>query len=257
MRGKEFLISGLVLIILTGGVIPHVYAVNYGIGVNPNEELVWVCKVCNNAEMDSILGSDWDSMGIFTNLSRGTKMKWKINTAEINDTVSSIEYYIWFWNLKDDWGVNDNSSQINFFVDPNDYPENYNFLNFTSFVPFWFPIPVGEYIGGLSLNLNLWYNVDNRVLPTLNVVIPKDDISPGYPNKEISIIAIYNDRGVLSSYKLYGEGNTVIIDIALEDLPFYVIPSLIGLFIAFSLGTIFYILKRKGILRRIIKNQVN
>ncbi len=245
MKGKAFLIGCLVLIVLTGGIIPNVYAVNYGIGVKPNEELVWVCKVSNNAEIDSIFGSDWDGLGIFTNLSRGTKMKWKINTAEINDTVSSIEFDIWFWSLKNEWGANDNSSQINFFVDPNDYSENYNFLSFTSLVPFWFPIPVGEYIGSLSLNLNVWYDIDNRVLPTLNVDISKDDISPGYPNKEINIIAIYNDRGILSSYKLYGKGNIVIIDIALEDLPFYVIPSLIGLFVAFSLGINFYILKKK------------
>ena len=257
LKENKILLGCLLVFIFISGIISNVYALNYGIGVNQNDELVWKCKVSNNYEIDLIFGSEWDSSGIFTNLSRGTKMKWKINTAEINDTVSSIEYDIWFWSLKDDWGVNDNSSQINFFVDPKEYSENYNFLNFTSLVPFWFPIPVGEYIGGLSLNLSTWYDVDNRVLPTLNVHIPKDDISPGYPNKEISIIAIYNDRGVLSSYKLYGEGNTVIIDIALEDLPFYVIPSLIGLFIAFSLGTIFYILKKKGILRRIIKSQVN
>jgi hypothetical protein len=226
--------------------ISNVYAINYGIGVNQNDELVWKCKVSKNSEIDLIFGSEWDSSGIFTNLSRGTKMKWKINTAEISDNISSIEYDMWYWSLKDDWGTKDNSSQVIFFVDPNNYTENYSFLNYTSLVPFWFPIPVGEYMEGLNLRLNAWYDVDNRVLPTLNVDIPKGDISPGYPGKDINIIAIYNNRGILSSYKLYGKGNTVIIDISLEDLPFYVIPSLIGLVFAFSISITIYIIKKKS-----------
>ena len=109
-------------------------------------------------------------------------------------------------------------------------------------LPFWFPIPVGEYMGGLDLNA--WYDVDNRVLPTLNVDISKDAISPGYPNKDIEIIAIYNEEGILSSYKLYTKGNVVIVDIALDFLPFYVIPTLIILFTVLSLGVIVYIIKK-------------
>ncbi len=235
----------LFVFVFISGMISNVYAFNYGIGVNQNDELVWKCKVSNKSEIDLIFGSEWDSSGIFTNLSRGTKMKWKINTTEINDTIRSIEYDIWYWSLKDDWGAKDNSSPIIFFVDPSNYTENYSFLNYTSLVPFLFPIPVGEYMGGLSLKLNAWYDVDNRVLPTLNVDIPKGDISPGYPGKDIKIIAIYNNRGILSSYKLYSKGNTVIIDISLEDLPFYVMPSLIGLVFAFSISITIYIIKKK------------
>ena len=65
---------------LTSGKISIVFAVNYGIGVNQNEGLVWKCIVSNNAEMDTIFGSEWDNSGIFTNLSKGTYMKWKINS---------------------------------------------------------------------------------------------------------------------------------------------------------------------------------
>jgi len=83
------------------------------------------------------------------------------------------------------------------------------------------------------------------VLTTLNVYIPKDGILTGYPNKDIKIIAIYNDRGILKTYKLYSKENRVIIDIALDFLPFYVIPSLIGLMVAFSIGFTFYIIKKK------------
>lgn len=172
-------------------------------------------------------------------------MKWKINSTEINSTIISIEYDIWYWNLGEEWGIKDNSSQITIFVDPDDYSTNYWFLNYTSLVPFLLPIPVGEYLGDLSVNLNDFYDVDNRVLPTLNVEVLKDNISPGYPNKDLKIIAIYNDRGILNSYKLYGKENTVIIDIALDFLPIYVIPSLIGLMVVFSIGVAFYIIKKK------------
>ena len=233
------------LVILTSGTISNGYAENSGIGIKPNEDLVWICRVCNRAEMNSIFGFDWDDSGIFTNLTKGARLKWKINSTEINSTIINIKYDIWYWTLSDEWDIKDNNSQINFYIDPNDYSSNYMFLNYSSLVPFLLPIPVGEYLGGLSAKLNYWYDVDNRVLPTLNVFVPKDDILPNYPGKDIKIIAIYNDRGILNTYKLYGKENTVIIDIALDFLPFYVVPSLIGLVVVFSVGVVLYFKKKK------------
>jgi hypothetical protein len=230
---------------LTSGIIPNGNAANFGIGINPNEEIVWICKVCNTAELDSIFGSDWDGSGIFINLSQGARMKWKINSTEVNSTTFSVKYDIWYWNFSDEWGIKDDSSQINFYINPDDYFVDYSFLNYSSLVPFLLPIPVGDYLGDLSAKLNYWYDVDNRVLTTLNVYIPKDGILPGYPYKDIKIIAIYNDRGILNTYKLYGKENRVIIDIALDFLPVYVFPSLIGLISGLSLGTILYFVKKR------------
>jgi hypothetical protein len=245
LKIKEFLICGLLLFVISIGNFQNASAVNYGIGIYQNEGLVWKCKVCNNAEMDNIFGSNWDSLGIFTSLKRGTSMKWKINSMEINSTIISIEYDIWYWNISKEWGIIDNTSQITMFVDPDNYSANYAFLNYTSLVPFLLPIPVGEYLGGLSLKLIDWYDVDNRVLPTLNVEVLKDEIYPSYPNKDIKIIAIYSDRGILNSYKLYGKENTVLIDISLDFLPIYVIPSLIGLTVVSSVCVVVYIIKKK------------
>jgi len=248
LRGKKLLFGCLFLIILTSGIISSGNAANFGIGINSNEEIVWICKVCNTAELDSIFGSGWDGSGIFTNLTQGTRMKWKINSTEVNSTTFSIKYDIWYWNLSDEWGIKDNRSNIKFYINPDDYFVDYSFLNYSSLVPFLLPIPVGDYLGDLSTKLNSWYDVDNRVLTTLNVIIPKDGILPGYPYKDIKIIAIYNDRGILNTYKLYGKENRVIIDIALDFLPFYVIPSLIGLVVTFSIGFTFYIIKKKKIM---------
>jgi hypothetical protein len=222
--------------------IVNVGAIKYKTGVKEADELIWKCNVCDEDEMNFIFGVGWDNSGIFQNLSKGRMMKWEIDSVKINDTVIKIEFGVWFWTQNRNWGIKDNDSEILYLTNPSDYDEDLNFSSDDSFIPFWFPIPVGEYIG--RLNLNAWYNVDNRVLPTLNVDIPKNAIFPGYPNKNIQIIAIYNDQGILSSYKLYTKGNVVIIDITLDFLPFYVIPSLAVLFTILSLAVIIYIIKK-------------
>jgi len=222
--------------------ILNVGAIKYKTGVKENDELIWKCRVCDDAEMNFIFGVGWDNSGIFQNLSVGKTMKWEIDSVQFNDTVIKIEFGEWFWRQNRNWGIKDNDSEIIYQANPSDYTEVLNFSSEKSFTPFWFPVPVGEYIGGL--NLTEWYDVDNRVLPTLNVDIPKDAVLSGYPNKNIQVIAIYNDLGILSSYKLYTKGNVVIIDIALDFLPFYVIPSLAILFTILSLWGIIYIIKK-------------
>lgn len=237
---------------MMSGMVLNVNAINYKVGVDEDDELIWKCKICDEAEMNFIFGSEWDNSGIFLNLSKGTSMRWKINTVELNETVNKIEFSIWFWTRNNNWGFKDNDSQIIYLNNPNDYTEELNFSVYRSLVPFWFPIPVGEYMGGLKLNA--WYDVDNRVLPTLNVDIPKDAIWPSYPNKYIKIIAIYNDQGILSSYKLYIKGNIVIVDIALDFLPFYVLPTLIILFTVLSIGVIVYLIRKYKSIRLLKTN---
>ncbi|MFX1438347.1 MAG: hypothetical protein ACFFAA_14320, partial [Promethearchaeota archaeon] len=227
MKRRLFLFSILVFFLFFSEIVVKVNAINYKTGLKESDKLIWKCKVCNEAELNLIYGVGWNT-GIYQNLSKGSKMKWEINTIELNETIIKLNFSIWYWTQNRNWGVKDNNSQIIFLKDPKTYPEDITFINYISFVPFLFPIPVGEYMG--SLDFNAWYDVDNRVLPTLNVDISKDAIWPGFPNKDIHIIAIYNDQGILSSYKLYTKGNVVIIDIAFDFLPFYVIPTLIGLF---------------------------
>ncbi|MFX1365690.1 MAG: hypothetical protein ACFE9Y_12300 [Promethearchaeota archaeon] len=221
-------------------------------GVQNGQELTWKCNVCNEMEMTSIFGEEWDDIGFFKNLSKGKSMKWRINNIEIYESVINLNFSIWVWNNRKDWGVKDSDSQITFFSNPNDYSEMINFSEYSSLVPFWFPIPVGEYIG--RLNLTDWYEVDNRVLPTINVNIVENAISPEVPSKDIKIIAIYNDQGVLNSYKLYIGHFYVILDFNLDSLPVYVIPTLIGLVSVFLLGlTIFIIMKKKRNLSEVKK----
>ncbi|MFX1391103.1 MAG: hypothetical protein ACFE9Z_13645 [Promethearchaeota archaeon] len=244
MKFKLLLFNIILVFLLTTSFISTVNAVSYRSGVSVDQELIWNCNKCNKEEFDHIFGSDWDDNGIFDNLSKGKRMKWKIDNTMKNETNIVIGFDIWSWTYENVWGTHDNSSELNYFLNPSDYIQPLNFSQFSSFVPFLFPIPIGEYIGGL--NLVSWYDVDNRVLPTINVEISKDMISPGVPTKEVKIIAIYNDQGILNSYKLYGTENVVIIDISFDFLPFYVIPTVLGLFVGFSIGIILYIFKKRS-----------
>ncbi len=244
MKRSRLYLNFLILIFLFNIIFPSVSATNYVSGIYEDQELTWKCNVCNQIEMESIFGDNWDDFGIFNNLSQGKSMKWKINYIIVNETKININFSIWEWRFENIWGLKDYDSELSYLRNPGDYSQAINFSQYSSFVPFLFPIPIGEYIGGLDL-IN-WYDVDNRVLPTLNVKINKNGISPGIPSKNIKVIAIYNDQGILNSYKLYITGNIVIIDLSLDFLPFYVIPTLIGLFIGFSLGIILYLIKRRN-----------
>jgi hypothetical protein len=223
------------LFLFISSAVSFVNALNFNLGVHEDQELIWRCNVCNQNEMDLIFGSGWNDSGIFNNLSVGTRMKWKINNVEINESFSKINFSIWFWTSESIWGTKDNDSEILYIFDDLES----NFSIYTSLVPFWFPIPIGDYLG--SLELNDWYDLDNRVLPTINVDIDEDEISLGIPQRRIKIIAIYNEQGILYSYKLYTAGNVVIVDISLDFLPIYVIPTLIGLLAIFFVSLIIYI----------------
>ena len=243
LKRKIFLISILTLLISNSLILTDVVGLEYRVGVNKNDELIWKCKVSNNLELNNLFGIGWDNTGIFNNISKGMKMRWKINNIELSETYIKLNFSMWTWNSRTIWGAKDNDSQIIYYSNPNDYSRELNFSNYLSLVPFWFPIPVGDYMGGL--NLNDWYDVDNRVLPTINVEIEENAILPGFPSRDLKIIAIYNDQGILNSYKLYIKGNVVIIDIAYDFLPLYVIPTLIGLICVFVLGIIIFIIKKR------------
>ncbi|GAG87498.1 unnamed protein product, partial [marine sediment metagenome] len=150
---------------------------------------------------------------------------------------------IWMWNNEENWGSYDYNINLTHLDDTSQYPSEYTLLNVIPFVPFWFPVPISEYIG--SLKLSDVYDIDNRVLPTLNVEINTDFLQPDYPSERIFIIAFYNTDGILSSFKLYTSGNVVVIDIEFESLPIYVLPATLGLIGAFFIAIIFYVKKQR------------
>jgi hypothetical protein len=243
VRNRILYASFFLTIILTIGFTSNVIALNYTIGFNANEDLIWNCHVCDIDKMNNIFGENWSSTGLFENLSQGKSMRWQITTVEENLTSLLANVNIWMWNNEEDWGFFDYNAEFSHLKDPSQYASNYNLSLVIPFIPFWLPVPVSDYLG--TLKLSNMYDVDNRVLPTLNVQVNKDFLQPNNPSERMSMIAIYNTDGILSSFKLYTSGNVVVIDIEFGTIPLFVLPSTLGLIGAFFIAVILYIKKQR------------
>ncbi len=243
VKKGDMYISIVLLFLLMSGFSSNVHAVGYQNGIKTNDEFIWNCHFCDDNKMDELFGEFWNDAGIFENLSANRRMKWSVNMVEENSTTLSALFSIWMWGVEDNWGVQDNSSKFSYLKNPILYPSGFNFTNTLPFIPFWLPVPVGEYLG--EVPLGEIYDVDNRVLPTLNVRIAKDSIRPAEPTETVYFIAVYNTNGILSSFKLYTSGNVVVVDFSLERLPIIAIASTTGLVLAFVCSIVLYIKKKR------------
>lgn len=249
IKKRNLYISIFLITISSISFTTDVIALNYEFGFEINDELIWKCHQCDFNKMNNLFGDNWRNSGLFEELSQGKEMKWVINEKgwRINTSTYLKTLYanvsIWMWNYEENWGSYDYNKEFSYLNYPSQYPSEYNLSNVIPFIPFWFPVPVGEYIG--SLKLSSIYDIDNRVLPTINVKITKGFLEPDYPSERIVIVAVYNAEGLLSSFKLYTSGNVVVIDIEFESLPIYAIPATLGLIGAFFIAIILYIRKQR------------
>jgi hypothetical protein len=243
IKKRDIYTSIMLLFLFTLSFSSNVIANEYQNGIKTNDELIWNCYLCDDNKMDALFGEFWNEAGIFKDLSSNSRMKWSVNMVEENSTTLSALISIWTWMSEDNWGTQDNSSKFSYLKNPSLYPRGFNFTDILPFIPFWLPLPVGEYLGEISLGDI--YDVDNRVLPTLNVQIKKDSIHHNEPTETVYFIAVYNSNGILSSFKLYTSGNVVVVDISLESLEIIAILSTIGLVIAFVCTLVLYIKKKR------------
>ncbi len=243
IRNRNFYASISFILIFIVGFASDVVALNYTFGFTTNEDLVWKCDICDINKMNNLFGDNWSNSGLFENLGQGKRMRWQVNTTKVNSTYLSATFKRWVWKNEDNWGAYDYITEFSYSKDPSQYASNSNLSIALPFVPFWLPVPVSIYIG--ELKLNSIYDVDNRVLPTINVQVSKGFLEPSFPSEKVFIIAIYNYDGILSSFKLYTSGNVVVIDIRFESMPIYVVPSTIGLIGAFFIAIILYIRKQR------------
>ena len=238
VRGSNLFASIALVLIFMGGFTSNVIALDYSIGFREDDQLIWKCNVCNINKMNVLFGESWRDAGLFENLSQGKRMRWDVNTIEQNSTTILTSINIWMWKNEESWGTLDNITELSYLKNPSQYPANFNFSTYLPFVPFWLPVPIGDYLGEMKLS-NL-YDVDNRVLPTLNV-------QPNILAENVYIIAVYNLNGILSSFKLYITGNVVVIDISLDTIPLYAIFSTIGLISAFLIVIYLYVKRKRNI----------
>jgi len=243
MRNRNLYISISLILFFIVGFTSDVAAQNYSLSFITNEDLVWKCNICNVNKMNELFGVNWSISGLFENLDQGKKMKWQVNTTKVNSTSLSATFNMWVWKNEDNWGSYDYVTEFSYLKDPSQFASNSNLSVALPFVPFWLPIPVSIYIG--ELKLNSIYDVDNRVLPTINVQVSKGFLEPSFPSENVFIIAIYNYDGILNSFKLYTGGNVVVIDIEFESISIYVISSTISLIGAFFIAIIIYVKKKR------------
>ena len=238
LRRTNLFASIALFLIFMGSFASNVIALDYSIGFRTGDQLIWKCNICNINKMNALFGVSWRDAGLFENLSQGKRMKWEVNVIEQNSTTILASVNVWMWKNEENWGTLDNITESSYLKKPSQYPANFNFSTHLPFVPFWLPVPIGDYLGEMKLS-NL-YDVDNRVLPTLNV-------QPITITENVYIIAVYNLNGILSSYKLYITGNVVIIDISLDSIPLFVLPSTIGLISAFIIVIYLYVKRKRNI----------
>jgi len=223
LKLKSFLISYFLLLIILIGLTPSAKASDYEIGVEEGDTFIWNCNVCDNNKLDEILGKEWDDDGFFEDVEKGTRMKWKISDTDDdekiyssetkeNETVYSIEFGKWIWTTNDEWGDEDKDEESCLFKDPDDFSEDFIF---PEFAPIWLPLPLGEYMKNIDLYEG--YTIDARVIDSITCEIDRADIDDKYPKENIKIVAMYNEQGVLKSYKLYIGDHNVILDISLES----------------------------------------
>jgi hypothetical protein len=200
--------------------------------------------------MEDLIGDNWndDDMGFYEDLKQGARMRYVINDKEEddkiyssetkeNETVFKIEFKKCLWTKDENWGSRDSDDELYHFKDPSDYEDD---LIFPQFAPIWLPIPFGEYLK--NINLDDGYTIDARVLPIITCELERNDFDDKYPEEKIKVVATYNEKGILTSYKLYIKDHQVVIDISLESFITYnfVIFSIITAIIYISLLYVIY-----------------
>ncbi|TFG10395.1 MAG: hypothetical protein EU535_08285 [Promethearchaeota archaeon] len=223
MKYKYVLIVYILILIIFVAVIPSARASNYKIGADEGDEFIWKCNVYNKNEIEDILGKGWNDEGLFEKLELGARMRWRVidtyddaklysSESKHNETAFTIKFAKWFWTYNEKWGDRDSVDELSHFKNPEDYSED---LIFFQFAPVWLPLPLGDYLK--KIDLYKGYTIDARVLPSITCKIEKNDIDDDYPKEIIKIVAMYNDKGILTSYKLYINDHQVLIDISLES----------------------------------------
>ena len=232
------------------------YAIKYDFGIEKGDELIWKCNTYNAEELKKVLGKDWNDnlSNSFNNIGRDKKMKWlvkdiidddEIYNTETNDydTILVLEYNKWKWTENGNWEEKKYECKYTYYANPKNYPEDFMF---PEFAPFCVPIPFGDYLK--KIDLYEGYSIDTRALYAITCEINENDLEGAYPTEYIKIQAMYTNKGILTSYKLYLDDHQVILDITLENdsiFKFDFINSFIPIIIAAIYIGIIYIIYKK------------
>ena len=256
MKIKLLLLISMVFIGFIVMTTSNVVASHYDIGVRKGDSFTWKCNICDDKKMEDLFGKNWNSngTGLFEDLKRGNRMKLTVKdtdkdfkiynpSSQENEEFLSIIFRKWIWTNDDKWGDYDYKDQITHYSDPKDYSDD---LIFPNCAPIWLPLPLDDYLKEIDLYEGYSIDTRSRLITAISCEVKKYDLKGKYPTEYINIHAIYNDRGILKSYKLYIENHQIIIEIVLESNS---IPPMIEFFIPvilviFYLGIIYLMYKK-------------
>ena len=232
------------------------FAKNYDLGVEEGDQFIWKCEILDKEKMEDLFGKNWNSngTGLFEELEEGTQMKLIIRETDEdkiiynqeshkNEEFLCLTFKKWLWTDNDNWGNRDYVDQIMHYSDPKHYPDD---LIFPNIAPIWLPIPIDDYLK--EMDLYEGYSIDARSVSFISCEIEKNDLEGDYPTEYVKMEAIYNDQGILRSYKLYVRDHQIIVEILLEN-SFDFLPTIIEIFIPviiaiFYIGLIYLIYKK-------------
>ncbi len=238
MKATYFLIGFLFLTVLSFSTI--VQATSYDIGVEEDDEIIWQCNTCDEDRMEDIWGKDWDSSGDFEDLEQGKKAKWEITNVDDEKVLGYdyliLEYDAWDWKSGDKWGKRDDEVTSGRLEDPGDYADNLK----PSSPWYWIPAPVDKYLDEIDFDKDI--DVEGT---KVTIDVDEDEYGSGTPDEDVKYIGEYdNAKGILSNLKLLDSDDKIVAEIALQGIPGYDLPILLGLTAIFSIGII-YLMKRK------------
>ena len=168
---------------------------NYTKGVETNDENGWILTKLNDAKMESFFGTNWEQQfGLLPNPNKADKMKINITSITENSTHWEIDYKIWDWeNRLIDFSTTPSSSDtIVYRREPFNYTQPHNMTNI---IPFITPKPVPVYLE--RMNLTDYYDVNTFYGQRLVGLTYMDSKNIGGDDIHISIVALYNEEGLL------------------------------------------------------------
>ncbi|MFX0186412.1 MAG: hypothetical protein ACFE8A_01620 [Candidatus Hodarchaeota archaeon] len=264
MRTKLIFITFLLFATIIIGLTTNTVADDdyYEVGFKEKDEFIWICNTLNEDDMEDIWGDDWNEITLFENMKVGTRMKWEI--TEINEDIRtysnetgqymdalSVKYDMWTWTSDDDFGDADEEGlEFWWYTDPEDYEKILRYaegLYFDVVVVPWVPNTVTEYLG--DLELYKWWGANED---TLTYEIFGQDRKNWYNSeihkKKIVMETIYNEQGIISSFKIMNEDDEVVCEFSIESETAFLIPLIIIIVVIIAaLAVVYIVMRKKGI----------
>ncbi len=179
------------------------YSMEYALGVETNEELLWLLTNVDDSLMQTYFGPNWESMfGLPSDPLEMSKMKINITSIQDNSTHWKINYDVWDWvDIKNNFNpLAENTDSLEYLQEPFNYTTTHNLPNI---FPLIVPNPPAYYLDLANLDSAYYSSIYPDYNDPKSVVI-NYYFSVGYM-EVLHGTAKYDEFGILSqlSFMIY------------------------------------------------------